>query len=470
MESFKQGDYSEAGGHALAAVLPVLGPQAAHAGEQFGSGDIAGGWGTTVGLLAPFAAAEIPRGFDMPVTRAVSASLDPAEASAVRFADANDIPLDAATRTGSPLLRNLQGVLQNAPGSASVVKNARTAQTGALTDVGTRLQDAISPATATPESAGGTVGQELQSRIGQQGSAATAAYGKLEAIENDPANLKTIQVGTKPVLGQNGQPLVNASGQSVTTPVTRDIALPVDMRGVKQSLQPIADQIKQQLPVGQQQYSRGLQAVQNILSGDDVVPASVAEQNLSGLKAIQRDAVNAKTKWLATRAIKQYQPTVDAAVAQAGPSAIDALRQGRQLTAAKYATQATADSLQTEPVKLFNQLTSQKDLNINLLRDVAAKAPDSMPAVGRAYVEGLMDSAFAEAGQAKPGTVLTQWQRLGPETKKMLFQPQTIQNLNDFFTLAKKVAENPNPSGTAYVGQLAVDGSVLIHSPHWGVG
>lgn len=53
----KQGRYSEAVGHGLA-VLPVIGPAAAAAGEAIGSGDVAGGLGQAAGLLAPI---ELPR-------------------------------------------------------------------------------------------------------------------------------------------------------------------------------------------------------------------------------------------------------------------------------------------------------------------------------------------------------------------------------------------------------------------------
>lgn len=43
-----------AGGHTLAGLVPLVGPAAAHAGEQIGSGDIAGGIGTGVGIALPF--------------------------------------------------------------------------------------------------------------------------------------------------------------------------------------------------------------------------------------------------------------------------------------------------------------------------------------------------------------------------------------------------------------------------------
>lgn len=53
----KLGAASETLGHGLATVLPLIGPAAANAGEQIGSGDIAGGLGAATGLLAPSAAA-----------------------------------------------------------------------------------------------------------------------------------------------------------------------------------------------------------------------------------------------------------------------------------------------------------------------------------------------------------------------------------------------------------------------------
>lgn len=61
-EAAKEGQYSRAAGHGLAAALPLVGPMAAEAGEQIASGDIAGGLGKGGGLLAPVAAVEGVRG------------------------------------------------------------------------------------------------------------------------------------------------------------------------------------------------------------------------------------------------------------------------------------------------------------------------------------------------------------------------------------------------------------------------
>jgi hypothetical protein len=239
------------------------------------------------------------------------------------------------------------------------------------------------------------------------------------------------------------------------------------MRPVKAALQPLYDELKSQMPIAQQQASPALKALQNIVEGDDYAPLSTADQNLSAIKSIQRTAPNAKTAYLANKAINEVSGAVDQAAADAGPVAVQALQDGRALTRAKYATQDTLDNLQTEPVRLFRQLTTNGDQNINLLRDVASKTPDALPAVGRAYVQGLLDDAFGEAGTAKPGTALTNWNKLGDQTKHLLFgNPQIVKNLDNFFTLAKKASENPNPSGTATVGELGLDGAFLLHSPH----
>lgn len=51
-----EGRTSEMVGHSIAAAIPILGPMAAAAGEQIGSGDIAGGMGKATGILAPVVA------------------------------------------------------------------------------------------------------------------------------------------------------------------------------------------------------------------------------------------------------------------------------------------------------------------------------------------------------------------------------------------------------------------------------
>ena len=57
-----EGRYIEAGGHALAGSVPLIGPASAAVGEQIGSGDWAGGAGATAGMLIPIGAPSAVRG------------------------------------------------------------------------------------------------------------------------------------------------------------------------------------------------------------------------------------------------------------------------------------------------------------------------------------------------------------------------------------------------------------------------
>jgi hypothetical protein len=61
-EAFSEGRFSEAAGHTGAGIIPILGPAAAGAAEQIASGDVAGGLGKTVGMLAPSATKVVASG------------------------------------------------------------------------------------------------------------------------------------------------------------------------------------------------------------------------------------------------------------------------------------------------------------------------------------------------------------------------------------------------------------------------
>ena len=77
-------------------------------------------------------------------------------------------------------------------------------------------------------------------------------------------------------------------------------------------------------------------------------------------------------------------------------------------------------------------------------------------------MEGLFEKATAEGGFGRSARLLNDWNNLGLETKSLLFKdPQLINKLDNFFLLAKRMAENPNPSGTASVLQLHTLGGTV---------
>ena len=459
----RAGRYSEALGHAGAAVVPLIGPAAAETGEQLGAGQYGKAAGGAAALMLPSAleaSAAIAPGEIRP--RLFSSSqLNPVEQRAVNFGEQAGIPMDLATRTGGRASRVYQKIAGETPLGSLIGGAARRNQETALAQELENLkqtvgQQRLGTQAFTPQSAGEAVAGRVQGRIANLDSAADRAYGQLRQIEQDPANIQNV------TLGQQQMP-VTTPGRGVTgmqtVPIQKQIAIPVDMRGVKKALQPIYQDMLKTMPIAQQQASPGLKAIENILQGDDVIAASAAERNLSALKGITRKAdsplLRNVSQGLAARSIRELEDTVQGAVATAGPDAVQALNRGRALTKAKYAAADLLDRVQGtqgEPVGIYNKLTRNQDQGINLLNEVRQVAPQEMPKLGRAVLQELIDKATAEGGFRRAAGLQADWTRLGPQTKKLLFPDAGVRaNLDNFFLLAKRMAENPNPSGTGSV-------------------
>ena len=121
-------------------------------------------------------------------------------------------------------------------------------------------------------------------------------------------------------------------------------------------------------------------------------------------------------------------------------------------------------------MQAFHQSVWAKDAGIDRLREVARLTPDELPKVGRAYLEDLLSTATAEGSFSRAQGLQAKWQNLGPQTKALLYPDARLrQSLDSFFLLAKKIGENPNPSGSAYVAALGAQGSLLVMNPATGV-
>ncbi len=468
-ESYSAGNYTEAAGHTIAAMIPLIGPAAAQAGETIGSGKVASGLGLSTALLAP-SAADFLRS---KVTGAKIAppliTTNPAEASAVRFGLKNDLPVDAATATGNPAVRGTQWLADRSIGG-SIANSGRDATAAtALSGKLQRLADQSAPVT-TPAQAGEAVQKALDAKITTHSMQADTAYSNLRAIEANPANLKSIQTGTQPA-PLNLQTL--GQGPRGTIPVMEKIPLPVDLRAAKAALAPILENLKKQMPTAQQLASKGLKAIDNIVSGPDYAPASQVDAGLGAIKGIVReaDAPNLRniSQGLAAKAVNELGAAVDAAVKQGGQPAVDALKAGRDATKAKYAVADVLDGVRDEPVQAFNQLITSKDARIDQLKAIAQHAPAEMPKVGSAFLNDMLDTATSQGGFDRAQGLWAKWDKLGPQTKSVLFKdPAYIKDLDDFFMLSKKLAENPNPSGTGYMASLGAQGAVMVSNPIMG--
>jgi hypothetical protein len=251
-----------------------------------------------------------------------------------------------------------------------------------------------------------------------------------------------------------GQELTRLEKARVTS---QDMGLPVDLTGAKAALQPLYDQMKRQMPITQQQSSPGLKAIENILDAEDYGPLSQVDRDLSAIKAVARQHGG-----IGKMAVAQLDRAVRQAAANGGPMAVKALEEGRQATIAKYQTQDVLDALpggkMEEPVAVFNRATAPKDAGIEFLRAVKEHTPDAVPQIARAKLEDLLaqspDKAFAE------------WQKLGAQTRAALFPSVGhAQALEHLFLLQKRMSTNANPSGTAYVASLGVQGAAFWTNP-----
>ena len=473
--SFKAGNYAEGMRHALGYVLnavPGLGAKIDELGDQAGSGQPgafsnAMGQATSIGLQS--AAPELLRNVHLPVApRVVNAN--PVEGAALDYLERDGVPVSAAAKTGNAYVKNVQKAVDSTPLGAVVTHNVPAETANALQSTAERLANRANPAPIVPEQAGSGTRAALNAKIAAHAQDADTAYADYRNIESQPANIKTVQTGTKTVPSQIVDPrtgVLKTVNQSV--PVTEDIALPADVTDIKAQLKPLAGQIEKWWQPAKRDVSEGYQAIKSILNGPDVVPASQAEKGLGGLKQLARDG-DPQNAGMAKFVIPKLQSVIDGAVSAGGQDAIDALRAGRTATAAKYGAKAVLDQLRDEPVQTFGQLTYAKDSGVDLLREVAKQVPGQLPKIGRAYLEDLFGKAQSQGGWTGADGLFTKWQNLGPQTKQLIFgNPQLVSDLDKFFLGAKKLAENPNPSGTMVMGLSAGSGTLMFTNPATGI-
>jgi hypothetical protein len=452
LESFKRGDYLTGARQAINYAIPLFGPEIESASEKMATGQYGKSLGEIVGLglnLTPASALRHVRltpGFQ---------NLNPQQARALQFLESQGVPVPAGTSTGSPFIQGVQKATAYTPGGALVAGRAQRQTTAALQRTAQNLAQQAYPQQVIPERAGAATAGALEQRGARIGGLADRNYAFWRNAQADPRNARPVQQGVDP----QGQPII------------QNVAMPVDIRQLKQDLLPIFEDM-QFMAQADRNASAGYQAIRLILESPDFVPSTLAERALGGLKQLSREGAE-RSAGMARHIIPTLQGQIDQTVGSFNPRALQSLRRGRQLTDARYDTLDVLNRLQgrlEEPVQAFNRLVQPDDVNVAFLRDVNREVPGELPRVGRAYLERLFDVAQAEGGFDKSQTLLTQWQKLGPETKRLLYRnPALIDNLDKFFLGVKKLSENPNPSGSALVGVASGIGSAFMTDPMTGV-
>jgi hypothetical protein len=256
----------------------------------------------------------------------------------------------------------------------------------------------------------------------------------------------------------------------------RDIALPVDLRDVKAQIAPAFNELKQQAELVPFQDGSGkataYRALGRLMASPDHAPLSVVDSALGELKTFARaDNPDLRSigQGVIADVVKKLDPLVQETALRAGPDAHQSLLQGRAATTAKY---VAADVLKTlevgqgEPVAAYRRLTAPGDSAVSQLRDVAKHAPEALPKIGRAVMDGLLETATADGGFDKARTIRTKWNKLGDETKALLYKdPAYVRDVDNFLRLAERIADNPNPSGTSRVANIFNYTSTIVGYP-----
>jgi hypothetical protein len=244
------------------------------------------------------------------------------------------------------------------------------------------------------------------------------------------------------------------------------------MRPVKAAIAPEIANLERAMTPAQRNMDPGLTALKNIMARPDALPSSVAERDLGYLKEIQRSDASPQSKRLATIAANALQPAIDQGVSIGGKDALDSLQNARGSWAARS---SILDSLKTVSgdvtghsgqIRTAETLMAPGDRNYPMLENVLLHlTPDAKQDLAQSY---LRDRVFGKvmsegADFTNPTQARNVWNQLGSRTKAALYDPQTIQDVNDFLELSKRVAENPNPSGTGTINGLLKLGMMIRH-------
>lgn len=434
-KAFEKGDYITGARHGMAYLLPLIGPALSKQSDKMMEGDIAGGIGGSFGIGANIVAPELIKKIPTPKVRLPGmGGGTAAEKAAVQFAESRGIPTDAATATGNKFVQAGQFLADRTMGGSLIAERATRAREAAQQGVLSDVAGTVKATASSPEQAGQAIRSGLTKEIAAQHGTANTAYDTLRTIEQQ-------------------RPIV------------------VDVSNLKRLLQPIRDRMARQLPVTLRSASPGVTAVEQLLAGPDRVPLSMLDSDLSVIKAMAREAdpnLRSVGQGIAAKTAGLMDSEIMKAVTKAGPDAVKALQEGRAATRMKYETAEVLGQFAEEPVKAFNQATLAKDAGIERLRSLKARNPGALPEIGRAYLDGLAAKAGDLGGFGHADAIWADWQRLGPETKKLLFSAQTVQDLDSLLLFAKKAAQNPNPSGTGHILSMLGQGELLLQSPVMG--
>jgi hypothetical protein len=195
---------------------PIGGGNLETAGEQFGTGNVSGGLGTTTGILAPIVApgmargalskvpivnklpivgTKAPLGDTMTSPRGSTAAEAVTPAELQQYAADNKIPVTTAQLTEHNAPRHLQSTGERALAGGTAIRKQVNAAQSALADHVDRLADQMSPSSQTPNTAasGARLQEQIQQALDREKQTAESNYNAIDG------KAKGMGVNMKPV-------------------------------------------------------------------------------------------------------------------------------------------------------------------------------------------------------------------------------------------------------------------------------
>lgn len=256
------------------------------------------------------------------------------------------------------------------------------------------------------------------------------------------------------------EPIPEATGGAGAAADTEAMRFAIDLRPHREALRPLFDQLQKEREITGTLHgdkARAAVALEALINGPDYVPMTTLDRALGPIKKLASGAdmpqLRTQGQGVAARVAGELDTAVRGRAQAAGPEVAGALAAGRAATRSKHLTAEVMKRIapdSREPRAIFDALARNKDAGITKLRDVQKHVPDQMPNVARALLEDVFDKPTSAGGFKFADAAWARWQKIGPQTKAMLFPDRGHRMaLDNFFLLAKKIGENPNPSGTA---------------------
>lgn len=441
--------------------VPLVGPPAVHAGEQFATGNEAQGLGEAAGLISPFLTRFLPK--RLPVPPVLRNHNNPVEEAALASTESAGVPMTPGQRSGNRALSRVEQGMENLPGSSNRAHEFFTNQRESLASRAESLASSPSPVSTNAYGAGKGIQTRLQSHVADLKGQADALYEDVRA--SAAANQKSLQVGHKPITDLQGNTLVDPQGKPLLgPPVMKTFESPVDLKPLQASLRPIYEDLRRSMPIARQDASPAFATLKDIMSrrmATDSIEASERYMNamdfdraLGAVKSLTRDGqspyLSSISQGVAKQIVKQGEYELRHALGDSG-EALSKLQDARKLVRQYYDTADLLGDLHSEPAALYQNLISGGDRVYDTLTKLQTLAPAEMKVAGRTFLEGMVDKATAEGGFGRAAGVIADWRRMGPKTKAALFGPQLATDLDDFFLAAKRLTTSANPSGTAHL-------------------